>query len=114
MKTINEIKLSDLRKYCELNYNRALHEIRKQHSSSHMLYCVDNDTVVAGCFSFNESELGANHWHTLLHEILEHHNKKQKYTGSELMIRYNNKRDWQKLEFMEQIASLLNHIEDNK
>lgn len=114
MKTINDIKLSDLKKYCELNYSRALHEIRVQHSNSQLLYLVEKDASVTGCFKFNESEKGREHWVTLLNEIVEYYNKEHKVTATKLMIKYNSMKDHQKLEFMQQIADLFNHIENNK
>lgn len=114
MKTINDIKLSELKKYCELNYSRALHEIRKQYNNSHMLYCVDNNTTLTGCFTFEESEFGYKHWINLLDEIVKHQNEKRKTTATKLMIKYNSMKDHQKLEFMQQIADLFNHIENNK
>jgi hypothetical protein len=72
------MKLSELKKYCDLNYKRALVEILEQDNLDYLNSCVKRDCNLDSSFVFSHSQLGFKHWNELVMEW-EYKNKVTPY-----------------------------------
>lgn len=84
------MKLSELKKYCDLNYKRALLEILEQDNLDYLNSCVKRDVNIYSSFVFSHSKLGFKHWNELVMEW-EYKNKVTPYDiAKELLIKVDD------------------------